>query len=58
MGMSSEYNTGENNICSELGFSFQHNIQLLDDGSLLFLIMETLLKAMEIFLHQGLGESE
>ena len=37
MGMSSEYNTGENNICSELGFSFQHNIQLLDDGSLLFL---------------------
>jgi len=36
MGLPAEYNTGENNICTELGFSFQHNIQLLDDGSLLF----------------------
>ena len=36
MGLPAEYNTGENNICTELGFSFQHNIQLLDDGSLFF----------------------
>ena len=36
MGMPAQYNTGENNICTDLGFSFQHNIQLLDDGSLLF----------------------
>jgi len=36
MGLPAEYNTGENNICTDLGFSFQHNIQLLDDGSLLF----------------------
>ena len=36
MGLPAEYNTGENNICTELGFSFQHNIQLLDDGDLLF----------------------
>ena len=35
MGLPAEYNTGENNICTDLGFSFQHNIQLLDDGSLL-----------------------
>ena len=36
MGMPAEYNTGSNNICSDLGFSFQHNIQLLDNGDLLF----------------------
>ena len=36
MGLPAEYNTGENNICTELGFSFQHNIQLVDDGDLLF----------------------
>ena len=36
IGMPAEYNTGSNNICTDLGFSFQHNIQLLDDGSLLF----------------------
>jgi len=36
MGLPAEYNTGENNICTELGFSFQHNIQLLEDGTLLF----------------------
>jgi len=36
IGMPSQYNTGSNNICIDLGNSFQHNIQLLDDGSLLF----------------------
>ena len=36
MGMPEVYNTGSNNICSDLGFSFQHNIQLLDNGDLLF----------------------
>ena len=36
IGMPAEYNTGNDNICTELGNSFQHNIQLLDDGSLLF----------------------
>jgi len=36
MGLLAEYNTGENNICTELGFSFQHHIQLLDNGDLLF----------------------
>jgi len=36
MGLPAEYNTGDNNICTDLRFSFQHNIQLLDDGSLLF----------------------
>ena len=36
MGLPAEYNTGDNNICTDLRFSFQHNIQLLDDGTLLF----------------------
>ncbi len=36
MGMPDGYGTGSDNICTDLGFSFQHNIQLLDDGSLLF----------------------
>ena len=36
MGLPAEYNTGGNNICTDLRFSFQHNIQLLDDGTLLF----------------------
>ena len=36
MGLPAEYNTGDNNICTDLRFSFQHNIQLLDDGDLLF----------------------
>lgn len=36
MGMPSEYNTGDDNICTDLGFSFQHNVQLLDDGTLIF----------------------
>jgi hypothetical protein len=36
IGMPEEYNTGSDNICTDLGNSFQHNIQLLDDGSLLF----------------------
>ena len=36
MGLPSEYNTGDENICTDLLFSFQHNIQLLDDGNLIF----------------------
>ena len=36
IGMPAGYNTGSDNICTDLGISFQHNIQLLDDGSLLF----------------------
>jgi hypothetical protein len=36
IGMPAQYNTGSDNICTDLGNSFQHNIQLLDDGSLLF----------------------
>tara|TARA_Y100000590_G_C15695107_1_gene1004840 strand:+ start:298 stop:2199 length:1902 start_codon:yes stop_codon:yes gene_type:complete len=36
MGLPAEYSTGEDNICTDLLFSFQHHIQLMDDGSLLF----------------------
>jgi len=36
MGLPTEYNTGDENICTDLLFSFQHHIQLLDDGDLLF----------------------
>ena len=36
MGMPDGYSTGNDNICTDLGFSYQHNIQLLDDGSLMF----------------------
>ena len=36
MGMPSGYGTGDDNICTDLGFSYQHNIQLMDDGSLMF----------------------
>ena len=34
--MADGYSTGSDNICTDLGFSYQHNVQLLDDGSLLF----------------------
>ena len=36
MGLPEEYNTGDDNICTDLLFSFQHHIQLMDDGTLLF----------------------
>ena len=36
MGRPDGFGTGSENICTDLGFSFQHNIQLLEDGSLLF----------------------
>ena len=36
IGMPGQYNTGDDNICTDLGSSYQHNIQLLDDGSLLY----------------------
>ena len=36
MGLSPEFGAGDDNICTDLGFSFQHNIQLLEDGTLIF----------------------
>ena len=37
IGLSDEYETGSsNNICNDLRFSWQHHVQLLDDGDLLF----------------------
>lgn len=36
MGPSEEFGLGEENICNELGFSYQHHIQLLPNGDLLF----------------------
>ena len=36
IGLPEEFNVGTNNICSELGFSFQHDVRLLDNGHLLF----------------------
>ena len=37
MGLPIEYmSSGNDHICSDLMFSFQHDIQLLDDGTLLF----------------------
>ena len=36
MGMPDGYSTGSDNICTDLGFSYQHNIQLMDDGTLMF----------------------
>jgi len=36
MGLPPEFSLGDDNICTELLFSYQHHIQLLDDGDLLF----------------------
>ena len=36
IGLPSDYNTGDDNICTDLLFSFQHHIQLLENGDLLF----------------------
>ena len=36
MGLPEQFNTGSDNICTELLFSFQHHIQLMEDGTLLF----------------------
>ena len=36
MGLSEEYHSGDNNICTELNFSWQHHISILDNGNLLF----------------------
>ena len=37
IGLANEFDTGsENNICNELRFSWQHHVQLLEDGDLLF----------------------
>ena len=37
MGLPEEYMaSGDEHICTDLLFSFQHNIQMLDDGDLLF----------------------
>lgn len=34
IGMPSGYNTGDEHICTELGFTWQHNVHLLDNGNL------------------------
>ena len=36
MGLPEEFGTGSDNICTDLRFSFQHHIQLMEDGTLLF----------------------
>ncbi|MFL2983358.1 MAG: aryl-sulfate sulfotransferase [Candidatus Neomarinimicrobiota bacterium] len=36
MGLPAGYNTGDENICTDLLFSWQHNIQMLENGDLLF----------------------
>ncbi len=36
MGLPPQYGTGENNICDELLFSYQHHIQIIENGDLLF----------------------
>ena len=36
MGLPAEYGTGDDNICTDLLFSFQHHIQLMDNGDLMF----------------------
>ena len=37
IGLPEEYNMGDNNICTDLLFSWQHHVQLLENGDLLFL---------------------
>ena len=34
IGMPSEYNTGDEHICTDLGFTWQHNVNLLDNGNI------------------------
>ena len=34
IGMPSGYNTGDEHICTELGFTWQHNVHLLDNGNI------------------------
>ena len=36
IGLPEEYNTGSSNICTELLFSWQHHVQILNNGDLLF----------------------
>ena len=36
MGLPAEYGYGDENICTDLLFSCQHHIQMLDNGDLLF----------------------
>ena len=36
IGLSDNYNTGDNNICNDLNFSWQHHVRVLDNGNLLF----------------------
>lgn len=36
MGLPEKYGTGDDNICTDLLFSFQHHIQVLENGDLLF----------------------
>ena len=34
IGMPSGYNTGDEHICTDLGFTWQHNVHLLDNGNI------------------------
>ena len=34
IGMPSAYNTGNQNICTDLGFTWQHNVNLLENGNI------------------------
>ena len=34
IGMPSGYNTGDEHICTELGFTWQHNVHLLENGNI------------------------
>ena len=34
IGMPSEYNTGDEHICTDLGFTWQHNVSLLENGNI------------------------
>ena len=36
IGLPENYNMGDNNICTDLLFSWQHHVQLLENGDLLF----------------------
>ena len=34
IGMPPQFNTGDEHICTDLGFTWQHNVQLLDNGNI------------------------
>ena len=47
MGLPAEYETGDSNICTDLLFSFQHHIQLMDNGDLLFYTSPTFMSGLK-----------